>query len=83
MYTRKANGAYGRWRDRWIKKDEKISTYLFGLEKQRQTKNKISKLMINDTTIEDHICLLYCNLYKSKFNKPDCDFLFGRIDEKT
>lgn len=64
MYTTKAKGAYIRSRARWIEKGEKSSTYFFGLEKQRQTKRKISKLMTNDIIlqdqrlIQDEICLL-------------------------
>lgn len=87
MYTSKANGAYIRSRARWIEKGEKSSTYFFGLEKQRQTKRKISKLMKNDIILEDQklvqdeICLFYCNLYKSKFSKSDCDILFKNINE--
>ncbi len=53
MYTSKANGAYIRSRARWIEKGEKSSSYFFGLEKQRQTKRKINKLMINETIIEN------------------------------
>lgn len=88
IYTAKANGAYIRSRARWIEKGEKSSAYFFGLEKQRQTKRKISKLMTNDKVvlevqklIQDEICLFYCNLYKSKFNKSECDILFESISE--
>lgn len=85
MYTTKANGAYVRSRARWIEKGEKSSTYFFGLEKQ--SKKKINNLMINGITMEDQklvqdeISLFYGNIYKSKLNKSDCDFLFEKIDE--
>lgn len=31
--------------------------------------------------VQDEICLFYCILHKSKFNKSDCDFLFKKINE--
>ncbi len=88
LYSEKANGAYIRSRARWIEKGEKSSSYFFGLEKQRQTKKKISKLRINEIitddqkVIQNEILLFYSNLYKSNYNKADCDSLFGIIRDK-
>ncbi len=84
LYSEKANGAYIRSRARWIEKGEKSSSYFFGLEKQRQTKKKISKFRINEIITDDQkvILLFYSNLYKSNYNKADCDSLFGIIRDK-
>ena len=39
-------------------------------------------IIIEDQKLVQHeMCLFYCNLYKSKFNKSDCDFLIEKIDE--
>lgn len=53
MYLEKAKGAFIRWRARWIEQGEKNTSYFFNLEKQRQVKQKIQKLIINDVTIEN------------------------------
>lgn len=87
MYSEKANAAYIR-SARWTKKGEKSSSYFFGLEKQRQTKKKSSKLKINEIitgdqrVIQNEILLFYSNLYKSNYKNADCDSLFVIIRDK-
>lgn len=61
---------------------KKIRLTFFGLEKKRQCKKKISKLKNKDTIIvNEEIWLFYNNLYKSNFQKTDCDFLFEIIKD--
>lgn len=87
LYSEKANAAYIR-SARWTKKGEKSSSYFFGLEKQRQTKKKSSKLKINEIitgdqrVIQNEILLFYSNLYKSNYKNADCDSLFVIIRDK-
>lgn len=87
MYLEKANGAFVRSRAKWIEEGEKNTTYFYGLEKSRQTKKKICKLRKNDTIIEDpdaikeEVKLFYTNLYKSNFQKEDCECFFKLIKD--
>ena len=65
----------------------KNSAYFFGLEKHKQSKQKICKLKKNDLLIEDlkqvneEIWLFY-NLYKLNFQETECEFLFGLVKDK-
>ena len=49
----KAKGAFICSRARWLEEAEKNTSYFFGLEKQRQTKKKIKKLLINNISIDN------------------------------
>ena len=73
MYNQKAKGAQIRSREKWVELGEKNNSYFLGLEKQRQVKKYISKLLDENNkvikeqgeilnTIKDH----YEKLYTSK-----------------
>lgn len=85
LYLEKAKGAYIRSRARWIEEGEKNSSYFFSLEKQRQTKKRIQKLIINDVnidsqeTINEEIKVFYENLYRSRFSEESKSLFFGMI----
>lgn len=85
LYLEKAKGAFIRSRARWIEEGEKNTSYFFSLEKHRQTKKKIHKLLINNTVIDhqnqvnEEIRTFYNNLYKSKFSAEDCNSLFDKF----
>lgn len=73
------------------KRVKKVHLISLDLKTKTKTKDKlrkkISKLVRNYIIIEDQklvqdeICLFYCNLYKTKCDKSDCDFLFEKLDE--
>lgn len=44
-------GAFIHSRARWIEEGEKNSSYFFSLEKQRQSKKKIHKLIVNHISV--------------------------------
>lgn len=85
LYLEKAKGAFIRSRARWIEEGEKNTSYFFSLEKHRQTKRKIHKLLINNTVIDhqnqvnEEIRTFFNNLYKSKFSTEDCNLLFDKF----
>jgi hypothetical protein len=45
MYNQKAKGAHIRSREKWVELGEQNNSYFLGLEKQRQVKKSISKLL--------------------------------------
>ena len=45
IYNQKAKGAKIRSREKWVELGEKNNSYFLGLEKQRQVKKSISKLL--------------------------------------
>jgi hypothetical protein len=54
MYNQKAKGAQIRSREKWVELGEQNNSYLLGLEKQRQDKKYISKLLDeNNKVIKD------------------------------
>jgi septal ring factor EnvC (AmiA/AmiB activator) len=54
MYKQKAKGAQIRSREKWVELGEQNNSYLLGLEKQRQDKKYISKLLDeNNKVIKD------------------------------
>ncbi len=53
LYLEKAKGAFVRLRAHWIEGGEKNSSNFFSLEKQRQTKKKIYKLLVNNICIDN------------------------------
>ncbi len=87
LYIEKARGAFIRSRARWLEEGEKNSSYFFGLEKQRQTKKKINKLLINDVNtdnqdqINEEIRHFYDKLYESNFSEEDCQLFLEKIKE--
>uniref|UniRef100_A0A3Q2ZQW8 exodeoxyribonuclease III n=1 Tax=Kryptolebias marmoratus TaxID=37003 RepID=A0A3Q2ZQW8_KRYMA len=78
LFLDKARGAFIRSRARWIEDGEKNSSYFFNLEKQRQPKKKIGKLLINGSITEDPdlinltIKKFYSDLYCSKYSESNC-----------
>ena len=75
-----AIGAQIRSRARYIEEGEKSTQYFLGLEKHRQSNNKITKLESNGKSITNskdilfECCAFYQNLYKSsKPNEDDID----------
>lgn len=52
LFLEKAKGAFIQSRARWIEEGQKNS-YFFSLEKQRQTKKKIYKLLINNNITDN------------------------------
>ena len=73
IYNQKAKGAQIRSREKWVELGEKNNSYFLGLEKQRQVKKSISKLLDENNkvikelgkilnTIKDY----YEKLYTSK-----------------
>jgi hypothetical protein len=56
MYNQKAKGAQIRSREKWVELGEKNNSYFLGLEKQRQVKKSISKLLDeNNKVIKEQI----------------------------
>lgn len=84
-YQNKARGAYIRSRARWLEEGEKNTSYFFRLEKQRQEKNTINSLIINDVECTDlkqisqNVKQFYSNLFTSSFSKQDSEFLFRKL----
>lgn len=85
MYTYKTQGAFIRSRAKWIEEGEKNSAYFCGLEKNRQEKNNIKSLLVNNKEITDDKLILietykfYSKLYSSKFSKTDCESFLENI----
>lgn len=82
LYLERAKAAFIRSRARWLEEGEKNTSYFFGLEKQRQTKKKINKLLVdnlrNDSQeqINEEIEHFYKKLYESNFSLDDCQTFF-------
>lgn len=87
LYLEKAKGAFIRSRTCWLEEGEKNTSYFFSLEKQRQTKKKINKLLINNIStdnqdqVNEEIRQFYNKLYESKFSVEDCQMFFEKIKE--
>lgn len=85
LHLERAKGAFIRSRARWLEEGEKNTSYFFGLEKQRQTKKKINKLLVdnlrNDSQeqINKEIEHFYKKLYESNFSLDDCQTFFEII----
>lgn len=85
LHLERAKGAFIRSRARWLEEGEKNTSYFFGLEKQRQTKKKINKLLVdnlrNDSQeqINEEIEHFYKKLYESNFSLDDCQTFFEII----
>ena len=76
IYDQKAKGAQIRCREKWVEYGEKNNSYFLGLEKQRQIKKSINKLIDeNNEIITDQMHILstiksyYEKLYTTKY--PD------------
>ncbi len=85
LFLDKARGAFVRSRACWIEEGEKNSSYFFNLEKQRQTKKKISKLNVNGAVtgeldlINKAVRDFYSNLYSSRYSETSCKSFFQSI----
>ena len=68
-------GAIIRSREQWLEFGEKPTKYFYPLEKQRQTRNSINELYVEDQTVTSHKNILtacrdfYVNLYTAE---PAC-----------
>ena len=76
IYDQKAKGAQIRCREKWVEYGEKNNSYFLGLEKQRQIKKSINKLIDeNNEILTDQMHILstiksyYEKLYTTKY--PD------------
>lgn len=87
IYVHKARGAFVRSRARWIEEGEKNSSYFFNLEKQRQSKKKISKLNINGVVTDNLEEInratetFYSKLYSTRFSESSCKSFFDSIKD--
>lgn len=54
LYTEKAKGAFIRSKERWIEDGEKNSSYFLNLEKSRQAKKVVNKLLFHRYLMESH-----------------------------
>ena len=77
LYVSKAKVAFIHSRAKWIEEGEQNSSYFFKLEKQRQNKNGITQLSLNDTIINNpkdiaKMCEeFFKSLYESKLSTDD------------
>uniref|UniRef100_A0A3B3H9P1 Reverse transcriptase domain-containing protein n=1 Tax=Oryzias latipes TaxID=8090 RepID=A0A3B3H9P1_ORYLA len=89
MYVSKAKGAFIRSRAKWVEEGEKSSAYFCRLEKRRQEKNAVNKLVINgreSTNTEEikrEIFQFYSGLYSSSYSSQDADCFFNYIKDLT
>lgn len=85
IYLSKAKGAYIRSRAKWIEEGERSSAYFCRLEKRRQERNAIRKLLIdnqeciNPDLIAKEIFKYYSELYSSSFSSSDANMFFEHI----
>lgn len=88
FYLERAQGAFVRSRARWIEDREKNSSYFSNLEKNRQQRNSIDSLMIQDEEckdlrrIEKEVFLFYSKLFSSDFSS-DSQIFFFLLKSKT
>ena len=79
FYEEKTKGIIVRARARWHEYGEKSTKYSLNLEKRNHVKKHIRKLYVNDEIKTNPLCILneveqfYCDLYKSKNNRPDIE----------
>ena len=79
FYEEKTKGIIVRARARWHEYGEKSTKYFLNLEKRNHVKKHIRKLYVNDEIKTNPLCILneveqfYCDLYKSKNNRPDIE----------
>ena len=79
FYEEKTKGIIVRVRARWHEYGEKSTKYFLNLEKRNHVKKHIRKLYVNDEIKTNPLCILneveqfYCDLYKSKNNRPDIE----------
>ena len=84
LNVEKVKGAFICSRARWLQKCEKNTSCFFSLEKQRQTRKKIIKPLINNIStdnqeqINEDIRLFYYNLYTSEITIDDCQTFFEK-----
>jgi len=84
LFIEKVKGAFIRSRARLLQEGEKNTSRFFSLEKQRETRKKINKLLINDIStdnqeqINEEIRLFYYKLYTSEFSIDDCQTFFEK-----
>lgn len=82
LYISKANGAFIRSRAKWIEEGEQNSSYFIKLEKQRQSRNGLTRLSQNGTVVDNpkvisDICEnYYKTIYESNLNTAEMDAFF-------
>ena len=88
IYEQKPKGAQIRCREKWVEYGEKNNSYFLGLEKQRQIKKAINKLIEeNNEIITDQMHILstiksyYEKLYTTKY--PDENLTSNYIFEQN
>ena len=84
---RSVEGAIIRSREQWLEFGEKLTKYFYQLEKQRQTRNAINELRVEDQTVTSHKNILtacrdfYVKLYSAEaVDLNSQDWLLNQLD---